>query len=153
MQAGAATLVALGRRYVRCFAGRRNGRAWLGHKLHVAVLAVCMCPDARPYVLVHMVAVCVCCVHGSCCVCVAKCWEWAEHRPLPGNPHMRMLFVAPKPCGAVRIAAYRNRAVADRQPNRAKFEVTMNCRLQVLFALARELPGAVLFYYVYVDCS
>ena len=66
MQAGATTLVALGRRHVGYFAGRRNGRAWLGCKVHVDVLAVCMCPDARAYVLMHTADVCVCCVHGSC---------------------------------------------------------------------------------------
>ena len=63
MQAGAATPVALGMRIASCFAGRRNGRAWLGRKVHVAVLAIAvcmhMCPDARAYVLMHMADVCV----------------------------------------------------------------------------------------------
>ena len=54
---------------------------------------------------------------------------------------MLMLFVEPKPCGTVRIAADRKGAVADCQPNRAKFEPAIadcglgNCQVLCIFIM------------------
>ena len=92
MQAGAATPVALGRRIASCFAGRRNGSAWLGRKVHVAVLAVCMCPGARAYVLMHMADV---------CVCVLCAWAWPAAQPIAMQTGVRAIAAfAPQSAGS-----------------------------------------------------